>query len=40
MALGIAGLLLGGTNFLQNKVSKTAHHNLARFIEKHPEYSN
>ena len=38
MALGIPGLLLGWTPFLQNKVRKAAKADLAAFIKKHPEY--
>ena len=37
-ALGLPGLLLGWSSFLQNKVSKMAMGNLAIFIEKHDIY--
>lgn len=38
MALGIPGILLGWSPFLQNKVRQTALKTLGKFIEKHPEY--
>jgi len=37
-ALGLAGLVLGWTPLLRNKVGTMAGANLKKFIEKHPEY--
>ena len=37
-ALGIAGVLLGWSSMLQNKVGAMAQKTLHKFIEKHPEY--
>ncbi|MBX7125219.1 MAG: nuclear transport factor 2 family protein [Cyclobacteriaceae bacterium] len=37
-ALGPAGLLLGWTSWMHNKIRKKAAGNLARFVEKHPVY--
>ncbi|MBL7860992.1 MAG: nuclear transport factor 2 family protein [Cyclobacteriaceae bacterium] len=38
MALGLPGVLLGWTPFLQNKIHATARHSLTKFINEHPEY--
>ncbi|MCI0399535.1 MAG: nuclear transport factor 2 family protein [Chloroflexi bacterium] len=38
MALGPAGLFLGWTPLVQNKVRRTANGNLEKFIAAHPEY--
>ena len=38
MALGPAGLVLGWTPMIRNKVQTTASQRLARFIQAHPEY--
>ncbi|MBX7108795.1 MAG: nuclear transport factor 2 family protein [Chitinophagales bacterium] len=38
MALGITGILLGWSNFFQNKIRKKAGIALHKFIEAHPEY--
>ena len=38
MALGISGLLLGWTPFMQNKIREQAKNNLKKFIGSHPEY--
>ena len=37
-ALGPAGILLGWTPMIHNRVRQTAGHNLAKFIARHPEY--
>jgi len=38
-ALGLAGLVLGWTPLLRNKVSTMADSNLRKFIVKHPEHA-
>lgn len=38
MALGLPGVLLGWSPFLQNKIHSTARHSLTKFINEHPEY--
>ena len=38
MALGPAGIFLGWTPFLKNKVQQTAMEGLKKFISQHPEY--
>ena len=40
MALGVPGVLLGWSSFMQNKVSAGANDNLTKFIEENPEYKN
>ncbi|GAA3928219.1 nuclear transport factor 2 family protein [Litoribacillus peritrichatus] len=37
-ALGLPGVALGWSSFLQNKVSSMAMSNLKKFVTKHPEY--
>jgi ketosteroid isomerase-like protein len=37
-ALGPAGIFLGWTPMIQNRVKETARNNLNKFIAKHPEY--
>jgi ketosteroid isomerase-like protein len=37
-ALGPAGLLLGWSPFIRNKVRATANERLTQFIQKHPQY--
>ncbi len=38
MALGLPGLLLGWSVFMQEKIRKQAAHGLEKFISRHPEY--
>jgi hypothetical protein len=40
MALGISGLLLGWTPFLQKEVHESAYRSLIKFMQKHSEYLN
>ncbi len=39
MAFGVKGLMLGWTPFFKKKVQQTVAARLAKFIERHPEYS-
>ncbi|MBX2898184.1 MAG: nuclear transport factor 2 family protein [Cyclobacteriaceae bacterium] len=38
-ALGLSGILLGWSGFVQNKVNANARKSLARFIAEHPQYN-
>ncbi|MEK6780471.1 MAG: nuclear transport factor 2 family protein [Bacteroidota bacterium] len=39
MALGISGVVLGWSPFIQNKIRRTANTALRKFITEHPEYN-